>query len=69
MTPAAARMRRYRNRQRAGKISIRLQIDAVSVPEALIAAGLLRIEDYDNPRAIAEALECALVEIKDVTPA
>lgn len=69
LSGAAKRMRRYRARKRAIQMSIRLNIDAVSVPEALIAAGLLHPRDYDNPRAVAAALECALINIEGVTPA
>jgi hypothetical protein len=65
---AAERQRRYRTRQRAGRICIRLSIDHVSVAEALVAAGLLRLEDYDDARAIAAALERAVIEIKAITP-
>ena len=65
MTPAAERQRRYRRRQRAGQIVLRVAVDHVSVAEALIAAGLLASADYDNASAIAEALERATIEIKN----
>jgi len=63
MTPAAARQRRYRARQRAGRISIRLQIDHVTVAESLIEVGLLAAADYDDPKAIARGLEQATIII------
>lgn len=63
MTPAAARKRRERQRKRAGRIVVRVEIDHVETAEALIAAGLLRPEDEDDPRAIAAALERAAVAI------
>jgi hypothetical protein len=43
----------------------------VSIAEALVAAGLLAPTEYDDPKAIAAALERATIEIKNchsVTP-
>jgi hypothetical protein len=65
MTPAAERQRKYRRRLRDGLIALRIAVDHVSICEALIAAGLLRPADYDDPRAIAAALERATIEIKN----
>jgi hypothetical protein len=55
MTPAA-RKRLYRARRRAGIIVVPVPIDAVSVPAALVQAGLLAPQDEDNATAIGAAL-------------
>lgn len=67
MTPAALRARRYRARRRDGRICITLEIDHVSVAEALVAAGVLDYQSFDDPDAIARALERVDLTILGVT--
>lgn len=65
---SAERQRRYRRRRRAGLIVIRLAVDSVTIPEALVEIGELSPEDYDDARAIAAALErCEITIRKRVT--
>jgi hypothetical protein len=64
VTPAAERQRKYRQRRRAGLVVIRVVIDDVSVPQALIAAGLLDEAKAEDADAIGRALERAVVRIE-----
>jgi hypothetical protein len=54
---AAARQRRCRERARAGKIVLRVEVDHVNLEEQLIEAGLLRAEEADDRAALARCLE------------
>jgi hypothetical protein len=54
-TPAAERMRRYRERRRRGLACIKVQLRRSEV-EALIARGLLEPAERQNRSALAEAL-------------
>ena len=60
---SAARQRRYRARRADGKIVVKVTVDAVDMAEELIAAGWLSRADADDPVAIGEALERAVVRI------
>jgi hypothetical protein len=53
---AAARMRAYRARVRAGKVIVSVPIDDVLVPQALVDANLLAQSQIDDREAIAAAL-------------
>jgi hypothetical protein len=43
---------------------VTVEIDAVSVPQALVEAGLLAPADVDDPCAIARALQNAIIRIE-----
>ncbi|MCG8357326.1 MAG: hypothetical protein MI920_17315 [Kiloniellales bacterium] len=54
-SPAAIRIRRYRERRREGRVVALCEVEAEEV-EALIAAGYLSPEDEDDREAIGRAL-------------
>jgi hypothetical protein len=62
MATAAARMERYRARQRTGRIIVPVEIDDVIVIDALILAGLLAEDARDDRVAIGRAIE-ALISV------
>lgn len=53
---AAERQRAHRRRQAAGKVVLPVEVDEISLCEALIAANLLSPQDTDHPQKIATAL-------------
>jgi hypothetical protein len=60
MSPAerhALRQRRYLQRQRNGKIVLRIAVDHVDLVEALVADGLIADHEQDDRRAIERAVE------------
>jgi hypothetical protein len=61
MKSAAARLRRFRERQREGKVVLKIEVDLVDHTEMLIAAGLLRAWDDDEDRATIEAATARLL--------
>lgn len=62
MSPAE-KQKRYRQRVRDGRIVVRVELDAVDAAEALVRAGYLSAEDYDNAEQIGRALERAMVRL------
>ena len=63
---AAERQQRYRARRRAGKLSVRHDVD-ISVVEDLVAKGALRANQCDDANAVGRALERVEVIIVRVT--
>ena len=61
-SPAAERMRRYRERQRAGRRVVQVEIDADG-EEALIGAGLLGAWATDDGGAVADAVAALLRQL------
>ncbi len=59
MNTAAARMKRYRQRQRNGVQVVRIEVDQDSVESLLITRRLKR-EDAGDPAAIAAAIEALM---------
>jgi hypothetical protein len=55
LSPAAERMRRYRERRRRGLSCIKVQLRRSEV-DGLIASGLLKPAERQDRRALAEAL-------------
>jgi len=55
VSPAAERMRRYRERRRRGLSCIKVQLRRSEV-DALIACGLVQPAEREDRRALAEAL-------------
>jgi hypothetical protein len=60
-TPAAIRQRRYRDRQREGKISLCIDVDEFALFEALVAAGFLSPDDDSR-----QSLETALAHVVEL---
>ena len=64
--PARARQayaqRRLRERQRNGRISLRIDVDEIDLPHALVEAGLLDDRNVESKAAIACAIEALLRE-------
>jgi hypothetical protein len=54
---AAARMRRYRTRERDGLAVLRITIEREPLSFALEAAGLLALDQLDDRAAVARAVE------------
>lgn len=54
---AAQRMRRWRARQRDGRIVLRLEVNEVDVTEGLVEFNLLDPMKTEDPQAVATALE------------
>jgi hypothetical protein len=53
----------YRKRKRAGLMLLRVSVDDVAVPDALVQAGLLAPAQTDNSEAVADAIERMLSTI------
>jgi hypothetical protein len=62
-SPGAERARRYRDRQRAGRMVLVLEVDEVETADALIAAGYLAPHHADDRQKIAEAAQRARVRL------
>jgi hypothetical protein len=60
MADAAARLRRHRERQKAGRLCVTVEIDEVALAVALIDAKLLPPELENDRAAIKRALEQAI---------
>jgi hypothetical protein len=56
-TVAALRQRKRRERQRDGLIVLPVEVDAVALAEALIAAKFLQPQEYDDRDALRRRLE------------
>lgn len=52
---AAARQARHRQRERAGRIVLRVEADEIQLVEALVASELLPEADRDDRAAVEEA--------------
>ncbi len=57
---AAEKQRRHRQRVRAGKRCVKVEIDAALVEDALVGRGFLAREDADDPEKVATALREAV---------
>ncbi len=57
---AAARVRRFRARKRAGKVVIPVSVHLERVRNVLLAAGLLKEWDDEDAAAFGAALELAI---------
>jgi hypothetical protein len=57
MSNAAERQRRHRARQRRGLRVVTIEVDEISVSEALVQTGFLSPLRADDPDAIREAIE------------
>ena len=57
VSPAAERMRRHRQRARAGRVALTIEASEVDLSETLIDAGILKPGAADDRRAIAAAVE------------
>ncbi len=57
MSTPAARQRAYRARRGAGRMVLRITVDDVAVPTALVEAGFLAFEKQDDRKAVARAIE------------
>ena len=64
MSGAARYQRQYRQRTKAGKCVLRVQVDAVAWTEALVAAGMLDSSQYDDKTAI----EVATARVLELLP-
>lgn len=62
-SPAAVRMRRYRERQRRGVIALRVEFDEVDLGEELVALGYLTPLQQDDRKLIERALSRAKIVI------
>jgi hypothetical protein len=60
---AADRQRARRARIKAGRAVLRIEVDDVAVPEALVDAGFLHSFDADNREAIEKAIETLLTRL------
>lgn len=60
MTTPAERQRAHRRRQAAGKVVLPVEVDEISLCEALIAANLLSQQDADDSRKVAAALSAVV---------
>jgi hypothetical protein len=54
---SAIRQRRYRDRQRGGRVVLTVEVDEVALSEALLAAGFISPEHADDRQALETALE------------
>jgi hypothetical protein len=54
---AAVRQIRYRQRAKAGRAVLSIEVDLVEVEELLIAANLLREQDRDDRATVEAAVE------------
>lgn len=61
---ARDRQRRYRDRRRAGRRVLRIEVDDVDLAERLIASGFLARVDADDPAALARATARLLTSIE-----
>jgi len=68
VTPAAGRMQRYRERQRAGLIRLSIDVDDTAVPEMLASNGYIARDRIDDRDAIGEALGRFLADLSKPTP-
>lgn len=57
MGTAAERQRRHRARQRRGLRVVTIEVDEISIAEALVQTGFLSPLNVDDPDAIKEAIE------------
>lgn len=64
---AAQRVRRYRARQRLGRVAVMVDIDEVNAAEALIEIGELDPLKADDRRELAAALERFIDRVFAVT--
>jgi hypothetical protein len=55
VTAAAERLRRFRQRERAGRFILAFEADEIETIALLIAGGFLNPAEADQPRAIAAA--------------
>ena len=59
-TPAADKMRRYRRRQKAGRVMLTIEVDVTALTDFLADRGFIMPWDADDRAAIAKALATAL---------
>src|SRR5206468_1610528 len=69
-SPRIAATRRWRTRERNGRILLKLELDEVSLVLALVDAGLLGVNEADNREAVSVAARRAfeLFIAGDISP-
>jgi hypothetical protein len=70
LSAGAARQRRKRERQRAGRIHLAIEADEVSLVAVLVESGRLNRNLADDPKAIATATQRLIAEltVADIWP-
>lgn len=57
MSAASQRQRRHRDRQRAGKVVLTVEVSEVSLVEQLVLSGFLQPAEIDDRETVRAALE------------